>query len=99
MLAELLARAEVDESGALKLPSLGTIGTIFSVGAPIVSGIIDHFKNKGNDQQQNQARELEALLFARDGGDDSEAISFSTIKNIGSIAGDAFSIFHNLFGG
>ena len=51
-LEELFARqlsADEDESDALKLPKipkLGTIGTIFNIGAPIVSGIIDHFKNK-----------------------------------------------------
>ena len=38
--------SSTDDSGALKLPSLSTIGTIFSLGAPLVSGIIDHFKNK-----------------------------------------------------
>ena len=48
-LEELFARqlaADGEESDALKLPNLSTVGKIFSFGAPIVSGIIDHFKNK-----------------------------------------------------
>ena len=46
---ELFSRqlaADGEESDALKLPNLSTVGKIFSFGAPIVSGIIDHFKNK-----------------------------------------------------
>ena len=46
---ELFARqlaAYDDESDALKLPKLSTLGNIFSFAAPVVGGIIDHFKNK-----------------------------------------------------
>lgn len=42
-LEALLARADTDESGAL---SLGSIASIASFAAPVISGIIDHFKNK-----------------------------------------------------
>lgn len=80
-LESLFARADVDESGALKLPSLGTIGTIFGLGAPVISGIIDHFENNG---QQQQARELEKLL-ARADTDESDALSLGTIGTIFSL--------------
>ncbi|KAI0089733.1 hypothetical protein BDY19DRAFT_905487 [Irpex rosettiformis] len=69
-LEELFARqSDVDQSDAIKL---GTLGTIFSVGAPVIGGIIDHFKNNGNQQQR---RELEEL-FAR--ADDS-SIALNTL--------------------
>ncbi len=89
---ELLARADADQSDAI---SLGTISTIFSVGVPIVTGIIDHFKNSGSQQQ---SRELEAL-FARADIDETGALSFGDLKNIASIGGSAISIIHNLFSG
>lgn len=100
-LESILARAETDESGALKLPSLGTLGTIFSFGAPIISGIIDHFKNNGDSQQQQQARELEAI-FARAEFDDSGALKLPSLGDAASIASIGSSIvsaFHNIFGG
>lgn len=34
---DILARAEVDESGALKLPSFGTIANIGSLGGSAIS--------------------------------------------------------------
>lgn len=34
---DLLARAEIDESGALKLPSLGDAASIASIGSSVVS--------------------------------------------------------------
>ncbi|GJE88250.1 hypothetical protein PsYK624_043330 [Phanerochaete sordida] len=75
------ARAEEDEdSGAISLKTLGTIG---SVAAPLVGGIVDHFT--GGDQQQR--RELLSLL-AREAGDDEDsgAISLKTLGTIGSVA-------------
>ncbi len=93
---ELLVRADADESGALKLPSLGTIGTIISLGVPVISGIIDHFKNSGTQQQQQQARELETL-FARATVDQSGALSLEDAKNIASIGSSMVSAIHNIF--
>ncbi|PSS35589.1 hypothetical protein PHLCEN_2v1466 [Hermanssonia centrifuga] len=96
--ADLLARDDTDESGALKL---GTIGSIASVGIPIISGIIDHFKNNGSQQQRRDALALEEV-FARAEVDESGALklpSLSTLSNIGSIGGSAISILHNIFGG
>lgn len=58
-LLELLTRdVSSDESGAI---SLKTLGGIASVGIPIISGIIDHFTGKGDDNS-NQSRELAGLL-------------------------------------
>ena len=51
-----------EQSAAL---SLSTIGTIASVGGSIVGGIIDHFKNNGNQQQRRDALELEQLLAGK----------------------------------
>ncbi len=56
--------------------SLGTLGTIFSVGAPVVSGLIDHFKN-GNQQQQR--REMEEIL--------ARAPSFHLVEDFPKLAG------------
>lgn len=99
-----------NESDAI---SLGTVSTIASVAAPVISGIIDHFKNNGNSQQRREAMEIETLLArscgiacnpkyifpVRDETDDSGAISFSTIKDVASIGGSVISAVHNLFGG
>lgn len=82
--------ATPDDSDAI---SLGTIGTIFSLGAPVVSGIIDHFKNNGQ-----QRRELMDLL-ARAEVDESGALKLGDAANIASIGSSVVSVFHNLFGG
>ena len=75
-----IARQEtdVDQSDAIKL---GTLGTIFSVGAPIIGGIIDHFKN--GDQQQR--RELEELFARQSDIDQSDAIKLGTLGTIFSV--------------
>lgn len=82
--------ATPDDSDAI---SLGTIGTIFSLGAPVVGGIIDHFKNNGQ-----QRRELMDLL-ARAEVDESGALKLGDAANIASIGSSVVSVFHNLFGG
>ena len=59
---EIIARDATSTSDDSEALSLGTIGTIFSLGSPIISGIIDHFKNSGNAQQRRSAIELEDLV-------------------------------------
>ncbi|KAI0344539.1 hypothetical protein BDW22DRAFT_1427234 [Trametopsis cervina] len=94
-LAELFARADIDESDALSLKS---ISSILGIGN-LISGFFG-----GGNQQQQQSREL-AELLAR--ADESEALSIppglvSAAKNIGHLASSglsAFGIFQNLFGG
>lgn len=79
-LEELLARQEAatDPSEAL---SLGSIGTIFSIGSTVIGGIIDHFKNSGTAQQRRAFEEL----LARQETDPSEAISLGSLGTIFSI--------------
>lgn len=77
-LEELLRRAEAeDESGAISLKTIASIGSFV---APVIGGIISHFTGGDNQQQQ---RDFVEMLARQDG---SEALSFSDLKNIGSIA-------------
>lgn len=92
-LEQLLARADVDESGAISFDTLKNIGSLAGSAFSIFNNL---FGGSGNNN--NQQRELLELL-ARADVDESGAISFDTLKNIGSLAGSAFSIFNNLFGG
>ena len=76
--ASAVAQPTIDQSGAIKL---GTIASIASFAAPVISGIISHFTNNG---QQQQARELEELLRRAEAEEDSGAISLKTVASIGS---------------
>jgi hypothetical protein len=83
-LEELFARQDVSGMSQSDAIKLGTLGTIFSVGAPIIGGIIDHFK--GDDSQQ-QRRELEELFARQDVSSmsQSDAIKLGTIGTIFSV--------------
>lgn len=76
--------ATTAESAAL---SLGTIGTIFSLAAPVISGIIEQLKSSGSQQQRRDASELEEL-FARATAqaDQSGALKLPSLKTLGNIA-------------
>ncbi|KAI0093433.1 hypothetical protein BDY19DRAFT_903175 [Irpex rosettiformis] len=77
-LLELFARQEVDESGAVKLPSLGSVANIASIGSSltsIVNGII-------SDVKGNQAREL----ILRQEVDESGAVKLPSLENVANIA-------------
>ena len=79
-LLELLARQDVDESGALKIPSLSSIAGVASIGSAL-AGIAGSLFG-GND---NQRRELIELLSRQD-VDASEALKLPSLKNLGNIA-------------
>ena len=99
-LHEFLARAEIDESGALKFPSIGTLGTVFGLAGPVIGGIIDHFKNNGSQQQRRDALAFDELL-ARAEVDESGAFKLPSLESAAGVAGilsSAVNIVHNLFG-
>ena len=88
--------AEVDESGALKIPALGDIASVASIGNSVL-GVFDKLFG-GND---NQRRELVELL-SRAEVDESGALklpSFGTLGNIASIGLTRPRILAPLFGG
>ena len=82
-------RGVTPESDAI---SLSTIGTIASVGGSIIGGIIDHFKNNGNQQQRRDALELEQLLARAT--DESGAFGLDDAVGIAKIANGASKIWH-----
>lgn len=89
-LESLLARAEAsgDDSNAI---SLGAISTIASFAAPLVGGIIDHFKNKDKRADFEE-------LFARAADDDaSEAVRLGTVADVASIGSSLLSAFQGLW--
>ncbi|KAI0691125.1 hypothetical protein BC835DRAFT_1361677 [Cytidiella melzeri] len=93
---EIFARQTTDmsQSDAIKL---GTLGTIFSLGVPIIGGIFDHFK--GNSSQR---REYDEDIFARQTTDvdTSDAISLSTLGTIFSVGAPIVGgIFDHFFKG
>ncbi|GJE97717.1 hypothetical protein PsYK624_139380 [Phanerochaete sordida] len=91
------AQAEQDASGAL---SLKTGATIASVAAPLLGGIIDHFKSSGDGQQRRDAVELEGLLRrASAEQDESGAISLKTGATIASLAAPLISGVVQFFSG
>ena len=59
--------------------SLGSIGTIFSLGSAVLGGIIDHFKD--GDSSQPQSRSLDQLkeLLARADVEGSEAFELPSL--------------------
>lgn len=102
-LMEALARADTDESGAL---SLGTAGTIAGFLAPVINGIVNHFRGSDSGAQRRDVMSVEDILaraatdLATD--DESGAISFSTLKNAGSLLFSGLGIasgLGGLFGG
>lgn len=98
-LAEILARADVDESGALKLPSLSSLSSIASLGISGLSILGDIFGG-GSKNSTQQTRELLNLL-ARDDADESGALKLPSLSSLGSIASLGFSglgILGDLFG-
>ena len=98
-LEELVRRAEVEEqeSGAI---SLGTVAKVGSFVIPVLGSLISHFTGGDKDQQQQQQREF-VEKFARDiqAQDGSEALSFSDIKNIGSMVFHAGSALKDVISG
>ncbi|KAI0695242.1 hypothetical protein BC835DRAFT_1414996 [Cytidiella melzeri] len=77
--------------------SLKTLGTIFSVGAPVVGGIFDHFF-KGNSSQRREYEEI--LARQATDVDSSEAISLKTLGTIFSVGAPIVSgIFDHFFKG
>jgi Ca2+-binding EF-hand superfamily protein len=89
-LEQLFARAEFDESGAIKLGTLANIGSLIGSGVSVLHNLFS-----GNNQNK---REFEELL-ARSLTDESGAIKLGTLANIGSLIGSGVSVLHNLFSG
>lgn len=94
-LEELLRRAEAeDESGAISLKTIASIGSVLG---PVAAGLFSHFT--GGDNQQQQREFVEMLARDVQAQEGSEAFSFSDLKNIGSIAFHVGDAVKNIFDG